>query len=42
MTFTELLPDLQKLNSSDKLKAIQFLETKLSKRDFKIYVARGW
>ncbi len=31
MTFTELLPNLQKLNPSDKLKAIQFLATELSK-----------
>ncbi len=31
MTFTELLPKLQKLNPSDKLRAIQFLATELSK-----------
>jgi hypothetical protein len=31
MTFTELLPNLQKLNPSDKLRAIQFLATELSK-----------
>ena len=31
MTFTELLPNLQKLNPSDKLKAIQFLANELSK-----------
>lgn len=31
MTFTELLPNLQRLNPSDKLRAIQFLVTELSK-----------
>ncbi|PZU91894.1 MAG: hypothetical protein DCE90_19255 [Pseudanabaena sp.] len=31
MTFTELLPNLQKLTPSDKLRAIQFLATELSK-----------
>jgi hypothetical protein len=31
MTFTELLPNLQKLAPSDKLRAIQFLATELSK-----------
>lgn len=31
MTFSELLPNLQKLNPSDKLRAIQFLATELSK-----------
>ncbi|MBD2318026.1 hypothetical protein [Phormidium tenue] len=31
MTFTELLPNLQKLNPSDKLKTIQFLVNELSK-----------
>ncbi|OYQ63435.1 hypothetical protein B9G53_16825 [Pseudanabaena sp. SR411] len=31
MTFTELLPNLQRLNPSDKLRAIQFLATELSK-----------
>ncbi len=31
MTFTELLPNLQKLAPSDKLRAIQFLVTELSK-----------
>ena len=33
MTFTELLPNLQKLNPSDKLRAIQFLATELSKTE---------
>ncbi|MEA5488606.1 MULTISPECIES: hypothetical protein [Pseudanabaena] len=33
MTFTELLPNLQKLNSSDKLRVIQFLATELSKTE---------
>ena len=33
MTFTELLPNLQKLNSSDKLRVIQFLVTELSKTE---------
>lgn len=33
MTFNELLPNLQKLNSSDKLRAIQFLATELSKTE---------
>ena len=31
MTFTELLPNLQKLNPSDKLRVIQFLVNELSK-----------
>jgi hypothetical protein len=31
MTYTELLPNLQKLNPSDKLRVIQFLATELSK-----------
>jgi hypothetical protein len=31
MTFTELLPNLQKLVPSDKLRAIRFLATELSK-----------
>lgn len=31
MTFTELLPNLQKSAPSDKLRAIQFLATELSK-----------
>lgn len=31
MTFTELLPNLQKLNPSDKLRAIQFLVNELAK-----------
>jgi len=33
MTFSELLPNLQKLNPSDKLRAIQFLATELSKTE---------
>ena len=33
MTFTELLPNLQKLNSSDKLRFIQFLATEFSKTE---------
>ena len=33
MTFTELLPNLQKLNPSDKLRVIQFLATELSKTE---------
>ncbi len=33
MTFTELLPNLQKLAPCDKIKAIQFLATELSKMD---------
>ena len=33
MTFTELLPNLQKLNPFDKLRAIQFLATELSKAE---------
>ena len=33
MTFTELLPNLQKLNSFDKLRVIQFLATELSKTE---------
>ncbi len=33
MTFTELLPNLQKLKPSDKLRAIQFLATELSKTE---------
>ncbi len=33
MTFTELLPNLQKLAPSDKLRVIQFLTTELSKTE---------
>lgn len=33
MTFTELLPNLQRLDSSDKLRAIQFLVNELSKTE---------
>ena len=33
MTFTELLPKLQKLNPNDKLRVIQFLATELSKAE---------
>ncbi|MBD2151545.1 hypothetical protein H6F44_15655 [Pseudanabaena sp. FACHB-1277] len=33
MTYTELLPNLQKLNPSDKLRVIQFLATELSKTE---------
>ncbi len=33
MTYTELLPNLQKLNPFDKLKVIQFLATELSKTE---------
>jgi hypothetical protein len=33
MTFTELLPNLQRLDPSDKLRAIQFLVNELSKTE---------
>ena len=33
MTYTELLPNLQKLNPSDKLRVMQFLATELSKTE---------
>ncbi len=44
MTFTELLPNLQKLNSSDKLRVIQFLATELSKTEnFSDYIeSKSW